>query len=181
MRTSSSSMFKSAVTEPSYQEAFYKTSNGDYSGLWHDGTAGTRVGDVPKISDVLKLKPTIRKPVRPLMTTAKCVLANQIVAEKRANEIDKVLSADVVPKRFPVRAEQHCYPESAKVGSKNPLYETSSQAVGAAPPEAHQLPDRFFPSTNKFTKGFVDAKPRYTGLNTAPQPSKFHPALDEYF
>jgi len=170
-----------SVPEPSYNDVFYATSNGRYRGHWHDGTLGSRLGDVPPISAVLGERPTVKKPVRPLMTTARCVLGTQMLEEQKAREADKVISADVVPKVFPVRSDQCSYPQSGKKGAKNPLYATSSQAYGNEVPMDHQLPDRFFPSTNKFTKGFVDGKPRYTGLNTAASLSRVHKALDEHY
>jgi len=167
--------------EPSYKEVFYGTSNGLYSGHWHDGTRGSQVGDVPKISDVLAARPTVRKPVRALQATAKTILADAIAEERKQQLADKVLSADVVPKKFPVKAEDFNYPPNAKRGADNPLYGTSSQAYGNEVPMAHQISDRYFPSTNLFTKGFVDTKPRFTGLTTRASPSKFHSALDEFY
>merc|ERR1712110_107063 len=142
---------------------------------------GTKVGDVPKISDVLGAKPVIKKPVRPLVVTAQTLIADQIKTERQCNLSEKVLSADVIPKKYPVRASAFSYPETAKRGATNPLYGTSSQAYGKEVPMDHQVPDRFFPSGNEFTKGFVDLKPRYTGLSCAPSLSKVHSALDEHY
>mmetsp|Transcript_45416 Transcript_45416/g.97352 ORF Transcript_45416/g.97352 Transcript_45416/m.97352 type:complete len:188 (+) Transcript_45416:154-717(+) len=167
--------------EPSYSEVFYGTTNGLYKGHWSDGTRGTEVSDVPPISQILAARPTVRKPVRPLIATAKTVLADAIRDERANNLTDKVISADVIPKKFPVTADNIAYPASGKRGSDNPLYATSSQIYGKEVPMAHQLPDRYFPSTNLFTKGFVETKPRYTGLTTAPTLSKVHVALDEYY
>lgn len=169
------------VSEPSYVDAFYRPSGRDYSGSWHNGTRGSEVGSVPKISDVLAARPAIRRPVRPIQTTAKCVLGKQVEQEKKATEVDKILSADIVPKKFPVPADRCAYPASGKKGASNPLYYTSSTAYGSEMPMAHQVPDRYFPSTNKFSKQFTDVKPRYTGLSTAPTPSRIHPALDEHY
>mmetsp|Transcript_122969 Transcript_122969/g.393949 ORF Transcript_122969/g.393949 Transcript_122969/m.393949 type:complete len:184 (+) Transcript_122969:113-664(+) len=179
--TSSRSAFAITAKEPSYAEAFYGTSNGLYKGHWHDGTRGSQVGDVPTIQEILAARPTIRKPIRPLIVTAKTVLADAIRDERRNNMADKVLSADVVPKKFPVEAKNMTYPTSAKKGADNPLYACSSQSIGKEVPMAHQITDRYFPSTNAFTKGFVDTRPRYTGLSTAPTHSKVHCALDEAY
>ena len=71
--------------EPTYAEVFYNTSNQRYSGYWHDGTKGTTLSDdVPRISDVLAARPTLKKPPRPLQTTARCLLTKAIAAEKEA-------------------------------------------------------------------------------------------------
>lgn len=173
--------FSIPAKEPGYVNAFYGTSNGGYKGHWFDGTRGSQVGDVPKISDVLAARPTIRKPVRPLMTTAKTVLADTIKQERSDMLADKVISADVIPKKFPVEAQNFAYPASGKKGTDNPLYSTSSQSYGKEPPMVHQVPDRYFPSGNQFTKAFVETKPRYTGLATCPTLSMVHKAFDEYY
>jgi hypothetical protein len=173
--------FKITVKEPTYAEAFYGTSNGQYSGHWNDGTRGDQVGNVPKISDILGARKVTRGPVRPIQTTAKTILADQIEAAFKANQSDKVLCADKIPKKFPVQAHQFSYPVSAKHGHDNPLYQVSSQVYGSVAPMAHQLPERHFPGTNQFTKVFTDLKPRYSGLSTAPTPSKVHTALNEYY
>jgi len=180
-RSQSETGFTAAAKEPTYVEVFYARSNDRYAGHWHDGTCGTKVGNVPKISDVLAAKPTIRKPVRPLVATAKTMLADTIREEQGNAMAEKVLSSDVVPKKYPVQTHQFEYPASAKRGADNPLYAVSSQAYGKEQPMDHQLPDRFFPSTGHFTKGFGETKSRYTGLSTGPSLSKVHSALDDFY
>mmetsp|Transcript_46140 Transcript_46140/g.103757 ORF Transcript_46140/g.103757 Transcript_46140/m.103757 type:complete len:213 (-) Transcript_46140:94-732(-) len=175
------SKYTISAKEPSYAEAFYGTSNGGYKGHWHDGTRGDQMGHVPKISDVLGARPTIRKPVRPLVTTARTILADTIKQEKMSQQGDKVLSADRLPKKFPTNASDYCYPPSAKRGTDNPLYETTGMAYGKEAPDWHQIPDRYFPSNNNFTKEFVETKPRYTGLNCVPSLSKVHVELDQRY
>lgn len=173
--------FTITAKEPSHAEVFYGTSNGQYKGHWHDGVNGNQVGNVPPISQILAARPTVRKPVRPLQISAKTILADQIAAEKKSQQAEKVISADVMPKKFPVQAGNFAYPPQVKHGHDNPLYSVSSQVYGNKAPMAHQVADRYFPSTNQFTKGFVDLKPRYTGLSTGPCLSKVHSALDEYY
>lgn len=179
--TGSKGQFMITAPEPSYAEMFYGTSNSQYKGNWHNGLPGHQLGEVPAIADILAARSVIKKPVRPLQTTAKCLLANQIAQEKIDQQIDKVLSADKVPVKFPVQAENYCYPPMAKRGGDNPLFSTSSQAYGSEMPLAHQVPDRYFPSGNNFTKGFVETKPRYTGLSTKPTPSRVHTELDVFY
>merc|ERR1712232_282361 len=148
-------------------------------GAWHDGSPGMQVsGDVPSISEILAAKARTKRPVRPLVTTAKCMLANAMEEERKSQLADKVLSADICPKKFPVEAKNLCYHEESKRGASNPLYRTSSQIYGSEKPQAHQLNDRYFPSVNKFTKGFVDTKPRFSGLSCQPTRSRAHTALD---
>lgn len=168
--------------EPSHASVFYRTSNSQYTGHWQDGTRGTQTSsNVPKISDVLGARQTIKKPVRPLVSTAQTVLANTIEETKLKQTGDKVLSADRLPKKFPVLAHEYQYPASSKKGHDNPLYQTASQVHGKEAPLQHQVPDRYFPSANQFTNHFTSQKPRYTGLNTAWTPSNVHSALDTYY
>mmetsp|Transcript_29612 Transcript_29612/g.47686 ORF Transcript_29612/g.47686 Transcript_29612/m.47686 type:complete len:186 (-) Transcript_29612:165-722(-) len=181
-RAASTSRMISEMADPDYTQAFYKTANSDYCGTWHDGTRGDSVSEVvPTISDVLGARPTVRKPVRPLKATAKCVLANKIQEARNERLADKVLSADVIPKKYPVTAENFNYPPNVKHGADNPLYSTSSQAYGSQMPMSHQISDRYFPSTNLFTKEFVETKPRFTGLTTHHTSSKVHKALDTFY
>eukprot|EP00747_Dinoflagellata_sp_TGD_P163042 gnl/TRDRNA2_/TRDRNA2_181320_c0_seq1.p1 gnl/TRDRNA2_/TRDRNA2_181320_c0~~gnl/TRDRNA2_/TRDRNA2_181320_c0_seq1.p1 ORF type:complete len:210 (-),score=38.40 gnl/TRDRNA2_/TRDRNA2_181320_c0_seq1:97-726(-) len=171
--------------DPTHAEAFYRTTNGEYAGVWHDGTAATEAAtqqrDIPPISHILGARPTVHKPVRPLVHTAECVLANQIEQERLDSLGDKVISSDKIPKKFPVKAEHISYPHNEKHGASNPLFWTTAQLHGKEQPMEHQLPDRYFPSTNQFTKKFLDTKPRYTGLNTAPTFSKIHSELDQKY
>jgi len=168
--------------EQTYVDAFYSTSNGDYSGFWHDGTRGAPLSkDVPPMREVLNARKSIKKPPRPLATTAKCMLANAMDEEKKANQVEKIASADVIPRKFPVRAKDFHYPEQIKRGANNPLYQTSSMAIGKAMPTDEHLPDRYFPTTKHFTRTFVDAKPRNTSLNTVPSYSRTHKTFDEYY
>eukprot|EP00929_Paragymnodinium_shiwhaense_P119476 TRINITY_DN91381_c0_g1_i1.p1 TRINITY_DN91381_c0_g1~~TRINITY_DN91381_c0_g1_i1.p1 ORF type:complete len:332 (+),score=71.27 TRINITY_DN91381_c0_g1_i1:83-1078(+) len=173
------------IQEPKFSDVFYKTTNGMYKGYWHGGHTSGEVlkADVPQISEVLSARgrSTIRKPVRPILTTAKCTIANIIEEELKKQVGEKVLSADVIPKVFPVKVGDISYPASGKIGSNNPLYKTHAQEYGKEPPEKHQISDRYFPNTNHFTNQFVDAKPRNTGLATAPTFSKTHKALDQYY
>eukprot|EP00929_Paragymnodinium_shiwhaense_P017634 TRINITY_DN12712_c0_g1_i2.p1 TRINITY_DN12712_c0_g1~~TRINITY_DN12712_c0_g1_i2.p1 ORF type:complete len:189 (-),score=41.17 TRINITY_DN12712_c0_g1_i2:158-724(-) len=167
------------TAEPNYSDVFYKSSASCHAGTWQDGTPGMQVGgDLPSISEILASRARTRKPVRPLVTTAKCMLANAMEEERKTHQGDKVLSADICPKKFPVEAKNISYPEEAKRGGTNPLYRTSSQVYGSEKPQAHQVSDRYFPSGNKFTKSFVDTKPRFTGLSTQPTRSRAHKALD---
>eukprot|EP00933_Yihiella_yeosuensis_P050182 TRINITY_DN47948_c0_g1_i1.p1 TRINITY_DN47948_c0_g1~~TRINITY_DN47948_c0_g1_i1.p1 ORF type:complete len:204 (+),score=44.48 TRINITY_DN47948_c0_g1_i1:126-737(+) len=167
--------------EPSHAEMFYSTTNGGYSGNWHNGLPGHQLGNVPPISQILGARSVIKKPVRPIQITAKCLLATQIAEERKAMQTDKVLSADVIPKKFPVKAENFAYPPMAKRGGDNPLFATSSQVYGKEQPMAHQVAEAYFPSTNLFTKSFVELKPRHTGLSTLPTYSKFHKELDQHY
>lgn len=168
------------VQGPSHTEAFYATTAGGYSGAWNDATAAAmgHLGDCPTISEVLAMRGQRLKPIKPLVNTGISVLAKQVEEAREARLADKVLSADVLPKKFPAQASEFNYPTSAKRGANNPLYQTASQAIGQETPLDHQISDRYFPGANEFTKQFVDLRPRNTSLNTSSIPSRVHKNLD---
>mmetsp|Transcript_101394 Transcript_101394/g.286022 ORF Transcript_101394/g.286022 Transcript_101394/m.286022 type:complete len:201 (-) Transcript_101394:115-717(-) len=167
--------------QPSYRDAFYSTTNSQYDGKWcSTGAQGWELKDVPPIQDVLSARPVVRRAqVSPLVVSAKTPVADAIEAERRVRQGEAVLTADVVPKIYPAHAGSFNYPEVAKRGASNPLYQTASQAYGREPPTEQQLPDRYFPSNSSFTKGFMDRKPRNTSLNTDPGYSRIHSAFNE--
>lgn len=76
----------------------------------------------------------------------------------------EVLSAHVLPKKFPVDPDRMIYPPAKEL---NPLYATTNTTYGQEVPRPHQVADAFFPRTNKFTKTYTDSKPRVCGLNCA--------------
>jgi len=172
------------MSAPSHSEALYATTNGQFSGKWDPATAasiGGELGDCPTISEVLSLRGKKQKPIKPLVNTGISVLAKEIQDAKDARLADKVLSADVIPKKFPAEASQFRYPGNPKKGADNPLYSTSSQAIGRETPLDHQISDRYFPGRNEFTKTFVELRPRNSSLATSNNPSRVHKDLDEYY
>ncbi|CAK0850028.1 unnamed protein product, partial [Prorocentrum cordatum] len=121
------------IQGPSHTEAFYATTAGGYSGAWNDATAAAiagQLGDCPTISEVLAMRGQRLKPIKPLVNTGISVLAKQVDEAREARLAEKVLSADVIPKKFPAQASEFNYPKSAKRGADNPLYQTASQAIG---------------------------------------------------
>merc|ERR1719487_3018928 len=155
--------------------AFYKTSNSSYDPKpkWD--------GDIPKISDVLAGKELIPKPMPPNIDHTKYVLQRQHDEAVRSRQGDPVLSAHILPVKFPVNAKDIKYPAIAKRGTDNPLYATSSLNIGKEVPMSHQLPEHYFPKNNDFTNKYTDSKPRYTGLQTMPTLSKVHQKFDAYY
>merc|ERR1712146_95202 len=99
---------------------------------------------------------------------------------QKAKQGEPVLSAHILPTKFPVKAEKMVYPTIAKRGQENPLYATSSRAIGV-PPMSHQVADIYFPKNNDFTNKYTDHRPRYTGLQTQSLPSKVHSSFDTFY
>jgi len=168
--------------EVSHVGAFYKTSNSDYDPQWvASGSYNVDKAEIPSISEVLARKERVRVPVRPKIPIERFTLQLEHDERVRARQGDAVLSADVLPVKFPTSARDIRYPEIDKKGAKNPLYETSAYHIGKEQPEAHQVPDNYFPRNNHFVKRFTDSKPRFTGLQTRPSPSRVHSNFDQYF
>jgi len=174
----------------SYIGAFYKTSNSDYSAKWEciddaqkEATSGgTRLdrARIPKLGEVMNNKDLIRRPVRTMVDTGRFVLTKEkddFLASRRS---DPVISAHVVPMLFPVEAKDIVYPETEKAGIDNPLYQTAAQSIGKEVPMPHQLPERFFPRSTKFSSGYTDLRPRYSSINTRPEYSRTHQDNDVF-
>eukprot|EP00916_Digyalum_oweni_P011679 GHVL01019431.1.p1 GENE.GHVL01019431.1~~GHVL01019431.1.p1 ORF type:complete len:111 (+),score=20.87 GHVL01019431.1:101-433(+) len=99
--------------------------------------------DVPSISDILAKK----KKNRPLQITQ----TNQVLAATGAVQTNCEM-------KFPSKNE-------------NPLYSTTSKCLGNVPQSYHQS-DRYYPRNTPFSSCPVNLPQRYTGLNTAPTPTK---------
>merc|ERR1712194_280570 len=121
------------------------------------------LGLIP-VSEILKRSDALRNPVRPVVDSTSFVMINTIETEKKENQAERVLSAHVLPKKFPVDPDKLIYPP---LREKNPLYYTTSSTYGNEKPRSHQVAEAFFPKSNKFSKSYTDSKPRYCGLNTS--------------
>jgi hypothetical protein len=161
-------------------EAFYKSSNSDYSDKWKCSMTGALDGKIPGISEILSGKDPIRRPVKPLVDTGRFLLTKAKMDEQKASQLDPILSAHIAPHKFPVSASNISYPKIEKRGAENPLYFTTNTANGKEKPMKHQLPDVFFPRDNHFSSTFTDLKPRDTALATRPVFSKIHEELDRF-
>jgi len=170
------------VPEVNHVGAFYKTSNSDYDPQWAaSGSYNVDKAEIPSISQVLAMKERVRAPVRPKIPIERFALQREEDERVRNRQGDAVLSADVLPVKFPCSARDIRYPEVDKLGAKNPLYETSAYNIGKETPQDHQVPDTYFPRNSHFVKRFTDSKPRFTGLQTRPSASRVHSSFDQYF
>ena len=90
-------------------------------------------------------------------------LDTQIYGKIKA-DMGAIKKQDVVPRAFPAQAEMIQKPEPAiKVG--NPLYTTSSMNYGGNMPAAQDMPTKYFPRPEAFTKTFLGGQHHDTGLN----------------
>ena len=137
-------------------KAFLKTTNSDYGAFPNQ--------QVIKMDDLIKRRDALRKPSTQIskIDNTDYVMTNTCIRELEDTATERVLSAHIIPKKFPVDPDRMVYPPLPR----NPLYYTTSTQYGNEVPKSHQVAEAFFPKTNKFTKSYTDSKPRTCGLNT---------------
>jgi hypothetical protein len=162
--------------------AFYRTTNSEYDPKWMaTGSYNALKADIPKISDVLAARELIPNPKKMEIDLSKYELTRALEEEVRDRQGEPVLSAHVLPVKFPVKAKNISYPPIAKRGNDNPLWSTASLTIGKEQPMQHQLAEQYFPKNNDFSNQFTDSRPRYTGLMTRPTLSKIHSSMDTFY
>lgn len=85
----------------------------------------------------------------------------------------------IVAKKFPFKADDFHYPNEGNTKPKS-LYIKHSEEYGKHKPNDLELPEKFFPIDNKFTKGFT-YNYKNNSLNCAPSNSKVHRAFDSIY
>ena len=81
------------------------------------------------------------------------------------SDMESIKVSDVIPREFPTTAASLQYPENGKkIGSL--LYMTSSMAIGNKKPSEIDMPSKYFPRPESFTKTFLGGNHTDTGLNT---------------
>ncbi|CAD7923298.1 unnamed protein product [Amoebophrya sp. A120] len=120
--------------------------------------------------EVIRRNDDLKKPVRPVVEDTDFIMTNTIKKEADSINAERVLSAHVLPKRFPVDPDRMIYPP---LREENPLYYTTSSVYGNEKPRPHQVADAFFPKSNKFSHSFTDSKPRNAGLNCSQDPEVY--------
>lgn len=99
--------------------------------------------------------------------------------DEDVNEKYKYDKNAIVAKKFPFKAEEFKYPNEGNTKPKS-LYVKYSEEYGKTKPNELELPEKFFPIDNKFTKGFTTNFSRF-GLNCAPSNSKVHKNFDSIY
>ena len=147
---------------------------------WHAFNSPSLKGQsVPKISEVLAMKPRVRRPNKVEVDIANFEILRKEKEIEESLHADRILSAHKLPWKFPVKSENIVYPVIDKHGADNPLFFTTSMDIGAKKPLPHQLAERFFPLSNKFSKDFAGRRARNTAINTRTTKSQVHATLDE--
>jgi len=147
---------------------------------WHAFNASSLRGQmVPRISEVLASKPRVRRPNKVEVDLTEFTILNQEKEIEKNLHADRILSAHKLPWKFPVKSENIQYPIIDKHGADNPLYAPISLDIGSKKPLPHQLAERFFPLSNKFSKDFAGRRAKYTAINTMTSKSRIHDTLNE--
>jgi Domain of unknown function (DUF4490) len=147
---------------------------------WHAFNSSSLTGqNVPKISEVLARRPTVRRPNRVHVDISEFAILNREKEIEANLHADRIMSAHKLPWKFPVRSENICYPIIDKHGSGNPLFATTYNDIGSKKPLQHQLAERYFPLSSRFSKDFAGRKAKNTAINTMGTKSAIHSSLDE--
>jgi hypothetical protein len=99
-------------------------------------------------------------------------------ALREVEEINEKYKYDknaVVGRKFPYTADEFKYPNIEKPKS---LYIKSNDEYGSKKPNQLELPDKYFPINNTFSKEFSSLMFKNNSLNTAQSRSKVHANLD---
>ncbi|EAS05283.1 hypothetical protein TTHERM_01049330 (macronuclear) [Tetrahymena thermophila SB210] len=157
-------------------KAMYQTTNNDYGQpfLQDNKTVPTYNELVEAQTEVTRAEKQLKnKTVATKFSDLKVEDEDEIMKEKR--KFDRNV---IVPKKFPLKEDSYKAPEPGlKIG--NPLYMTANREYGMLKPTAFEIPNRFYPKDNTYSKSFPGMH-KFDGLNTNITFSKVHRALDEY-
>ena len=157
--------------EPIHKNVIMQTTYEDYGQGWlvNDGKTLKELGeDEIKLQYLEKMYKSIRR------------------AEKQAgrseidNNINEKLKYDknaIIARKFPFEASQFKYPNDGQEKPKS-LYITSNDTYGKLKPNDLELPEKYYPINNTFSKGFGAAMYKNNSLNCAASRSKVHASLD---
>jgi len=96
---------------------------------------------------------------------------------KMKETMSKIKKEDIHHREFPSKAEEVTYP-TPTLNAGSLLYRTSSNSYGSKLPTDYDLPGKFYPKVDQFTRGFLGGNFRDTGLNTTATPSRVHKEYD---
>ena len=99
------------------------------------------------------------------------------LVDEETNEKYKFDKNAIVGRKFPFTADEFKYPNDHNEKPKS-LYIKYSDEIGSKKPNQLELPEKFFPIDNTFTKNFSANMYKNNSLNTAASRSKVHSNLD---
>jgi len=131
----------------------------------YSGDELTKKNGLIKMDELIKRADGLKKPNAIRVEDTDFWMTNKIREEQAEKHAERVLSAHILPYKFPINPDKMIYPDVKNAA--NPLYYTTNTTYGNEQPRPHQVAEAFFPKTNKFSKSFTDARPRIQALNTS--------------
>ena len=157
---------------------YTKTTNFDYGQNWVSDNDYLSLKQLGESSIKLHYLEKSLKSQRRLEQRQKNLIKDNVVDDS-VNEKYKYDKNAVVGKKFPFKADDFKYPNQEREKPKS-LYIKYSDEYGKHMPNDLELPEKFFPINNTFTKKFTYNYKNHS-LNTAPSYSKVHKALDSIY
>ena len=158
--------------EPMHKNVTMQTTYEDYGQGWlvNDGKTLKELGeDEIKLQYLERMYKSIRRAEKQ---------ANQV--QDNNNNINDKYKYDknaIIARKFPFEASQFKYPNDGQDKPKS-LYITSNDTYGKIKPNDLELPEKYFPINNTFSKGFGAVMYKNNSLNCAASRSKVHASLD---
>ena len=158
--------------EPTHKNVTMQSTYEDYGQGWmvNDGKTLKELGD-----DEIKLK-YLEKCYKSMRRAEKMGKTNGIEAQN-VNEKYKYDKNAIIARKFPFEAKQFHYPNDGQEKPKS-LYITTNDTYGKIKPNDLELPEKYHPIDNTFSKGFGFMMYHNNSLNCASSRSKVHASLD---
>ncbi len=154
---------------------YSKTNNFNYGKTWISNQEYVTLKELGE--SAIKLH-YLEKSLKSKRRIDKKSLENQNIDEE-INEKYKYDKNAIIGKKFPFKAEEFKYPNYNDEKQKS-LYIKYSEEYGKHRPNNLELPDKYFPIDNTFTKRFT-TNYKNNSLNTANSFSKVHKAFDSVY
>lgn len=157
--------------EPIHENVIMQTTYEDYGQGWlvNDGKTLKELGE-----DEIKLQ-YLEKMYKSIRRAEKQAHHNEI--DNNINEKLKYDKNAIIARKFPFEASQFKYPNDGQEKPKS-LYITTNDTYGKLKPNDLELPEKYYPINNTFSKGFGAAMYKNNSLNCAASRSKVHASLD---
>ena len=146
---------------------FLKSTYTDYGQSW-------LVDDAKNLKELGENDLKIRYLEKSLKSLRRLEQNKNVTEIDETNEKYKYDKNAIIGKKFPFTAEEFNYQNTEKPKS---LYIKYNDEYGSKSPNQLELPEKYFPINNTFTKEF-NSMFKNNSLNTAPNKSKYHSSLD---
>ncbi|MCQ2819223.1 MAG: DUF4490 domain-containing protein [archaeon] len=160
--------------EPIHKNVMMQTTYEDYGQGWmvDDGRTLKELGENEiKLQYLEKCYKSMRRAE---------IMKNKSQGVETNNEKYKYDKNAIISRKFPFEASQFHYPNDGQEKPKS-LYITTNDTYGKQKPNDLELPEKYHPINNTFTKEFNAIMYRNQSLNCAASRSKVHSSLDSVY